>query len=207
MKRNTTTSIGAWLVASALVAGWAPRASAQDWFGIATWQFSYPVEETRTFIDDVSYLGAGIDLRKTLTGGTTASVMMAWNVFHDRTAGVIDLEFGAVSGSQDRYINSFPIMMGLHQYFGNERGTRLHFGVNAGGYLFIQSFRIGVTEFEEDAWEWGIAPEVGVTIEMRTALWFEVNARYHWSPTPQGLLGNDIELTYGQLNVGFMWEQ
>jgi hypothetical protein len=34
-----------------------------------------------------------------------------------------------------------------------------------------------------------------------------VNGRYHWSPTPQSMAGNDAELTYYQINVGFMWEQ
>jgi len=175
---------------------------------LATWQVSVPVDDTKLFTDEVSFRGAGMDFRKTLTGGTIASVSMAWNVFHERTElETLQLEFGAVSGSQDRYINSFPIMLGLHQYIGNRRKTRVHFGVNAGGYLLIQTFRIGITEIEEDAWEWGVAPEVGVTIPMTTGAWLEVNGRYHWSPTPKNLAGEDFSMTYYQLNVGFMWEQ
>lgn len=182
-------------------------AHAQDWFGMATYQISKGVGDTEEFIDDVSFIGAGLDMRKTLFGGTTAGVGMAWNVFHDRTEGVIDLENGAVSGSQDRYINAFPIMIGLHQYIGNWRRSRIHFGINGGGFLLVQTFRIGITEFEEDSWEWGVAPEAGVVVPIRTGAWFAVNARYQWSPTPQTLMGNEIELTYYQINIGFMWEQ
>ena len=194
------------VVAGVLAAG-AIDARAQDWFGMATYQISKGLGDTEEFIDDVSFLGAGLDLRKTLFGGTTAGVGMAWNVFHDRTEGVIELDNGAVSGSQDRYINAFPVMFGLHQYIGNWRRSRVHFGVNAGGFLLIQTFRIGVTEFEEDSWEWGVAPEAGVVVPIRTGAWFAINARYQWSPTTQTLLGNEIELTYYQINIGIMWEQ
>lgn len=194
------------VVAVVLVVG-TVDARAQDWFGMATYQISKGVGDTEEFIDDVSFLGAGLDLRKTLFGGTTAGVGMAWNVFHDRTEGVIELDNGAVSGSQDRYINAFPVMFGLHQYIGNWRKSRVHFGINAGGFLLIQTFRIGVTEFEEDTWEWGVAPEAGVVVPIRTGAWFAINARYQWSPTTQTLLGNEIELTYYQINIGFMWEQ
>ena len=194
------------VVALVLTTG-AFSAHAQDWFAMATYQISKGVGDTGEFIDDVSFIGAGLDMRKTLFGGTTAGVGMAWNVFHDRTEGVIDLEHGAVSGSQDRYINAFPIMVGLHQYIGNWRKSRIHFGINGGGFLLVQTFRIGITEFEEDSWEWGVAPEAGVVVPIRTGAWFAINARYQWSPTPQTLLGHEYELTYYQINIGFMWEQ
>jgi len=190
-----------------LCALFAPRASAQDWFGMATWQVSFPTEETKKFTDEVSFRGAGLDFRRTLRGGTSASVMMAWNVFHERTEGTIDLGFGAVSGSQDRYINSFPIMIGVLQYFGDKRSTRPYVAVNGGGFVLIQTFRIGVTEIEVDDWEWGIAPEVGVIIPIRTGAWFVVNGRYQWSPTSEDLSENEVDLTYYQINIGFMWEQ
>jgi len=195
------------VVVAVVVAVGTVDARAQDWFGMATYQISKGLGDTEEFIDDVSFLGAGLDLRKTLFGGTTAGVGMAWNVFHDRTEGVIELDNGAVSGSQDRYINAFPVMFGLHQYIGNWRKSRVHVGINGGGFLLIQTFRIGVTEFEEDTWEWGVAPEAGVVVPIRTGAWFAINARYQWSPTTQTLLGNEIELTYYQINIGFMWEQ
>ena len=199
--------IGVCGVAAALCATLTTRASAQDWFGMATWQVSYPTGDVRNFIDDISYRGAGLDFRKRLTGGTTASVLMAWNVFHDRTSGTIEIEDGALSGSQDRYLNVFPIMMGLHQYFGRPRSARMHVGLNAGGYLLVQTFRIGITEIEKDSWEWGVAPEVGVALPLTTGAWFEVNGRYQWSMSPDDIAGRPYDMEYFQLNVGFMWEQ
>ncbi|HXV12927.1 MAG TPA: hypothetical protein VEC56_01850 [Candidatus Krumholzibacteria bacterium] len=207
MRHRSAKILTASAVVAALVGALVPAARAQDWFGVATWQVSFPIDDTQLFTDEVSFRGAGIDFRKTLTGGTVASITMAWNVFHERTGGVYELEAGAISGTQDRYINSFPIMVGVHQYFGNRRSTRAYVGLNAGGYLLIQTFRLGITEIEEDSWEWGASPEAGVVIPIQTGAWFVVNAHYHWSPTPESLAGNEVSLTYYQLNVGFMWEQ
>ncbi len=205
MKPTPRFALGAVVVA--LCAVHAPRAHAQDWFSMATWQISFPTGDTQKFTDDVSVLGAGLDFRRVITGGTVGSVGMAWNVFHQRTSSTILVESGAVSGSQDRYINSFPVMIGLHQYFGRPRKTRMHVGLNGGGFVLIQTFRIGISEFEQDEWEWGLAPEVGVTIPFTTGAWFEVQGRYQWSPTPEDMRNNEVDLTYFQLNVGFVWEQ
>jgi hypothetical protein len=195
------------LWAASLCALFAPPASAQDWFGMATWQVSFPTQDTKTFTDEVSFRGAGLDFRRTLSGGTSAAVMMAWNVFHQRTDGTIDLGYGAISGSQDRYINSFPVMIGVLQYFGGKRSTRPYVALNGGGFVLIQTFRIGVAEIEQDDWEWGVAPEVGVIIPIHTGAWFVVNGRYQWSPTSESLTEKEVDLTYYQINIGFMWEQ
>jgi hypothetical protein len=207
LNKPAPTFFAASVIAAALCACVASPARAQDWVGMMTWQMSLPIGETQEFVDEVSFRGMGLDFRKRLRGGTFASVEMAWNVFHQRSDELFEFDSGAVSGSQDHYINAFPIMIGVHQYFGKPRSTRMHVGLNVGGYLFVQTLRIGVTEFEEDTWEWGVAPEAGVAIPIQTGLWFEINARYHWSPTPETLLGRDTELTYYQFNLGFMWEQ
>lgn len=206
--RNPTAKSLAAGVLTALCALAAPIvAHAQDWVGMATWQASFPTEDTQRFVDEASFRGVGLDFRKNLRGGTYASVMMAWNVFHHRSDKTYEFDTGAISGSQDHYINSFPIMLGVHQYFGKPRNTRLHVGLNAGGFILIQTVRIGVAEFEEDTWEWGLAPEAGVAIPIHVGAWMVVNTRYQWSPTSENLLGGDLALTYFQVNVGFMWEQ
>lgn len=202
-----TKTIASLVWAASLCALLAPRAAAQDWFGMATWQVSFPTADTKEFTDEVSFRGVGLDFRRTLRGGTSAAVMMAWNVFHERTNGTLDFGYGAVSGSQDRYINSFPVMIGLLQYVGDKRGTRGYVALNGGGYVLIKTFRMGVTEFEEDEWEWGVAPEVGVVVPFTTGAWLVVNGRYQWSPTSETVANTEADLTYYQINIGFMWEQ
>jgi len=180
---------------------------AQDWYGIATWQISFPAGDTKDFVDEVSYRGFGMEFRKALNPGSTVGILGGWNVFHQRTSELIEFENGAASGSQDRYINSFPIMLGFHRYFGERGGTRPYVGLNGGGFVLIQTLRLGTAEIEEDSWEWGLTPEAGVVVPMQYGAAFIANARYQWSPTPQTLAGTDADLTYWAIHLGFVWEQ
>lgn len=184
----------------------AQASAAQDWYGVATWNISFPVEDTKTFVDETSFRGFNLEFRKAFNGATTVGIMTGWDVFHQRTDELIEFEGGAVSGSQDRYINSFPIMLGAHRYFGERGSTRPYVGLNAGGWVVIRTLRIGISEFEEDSWDWGVIPEVGVVVPMSYGSSFIVNGRYQWSFTTQDLRGNDEDLTYWSLHVGFAWE-
>jgi hypothetical protein len=195
------------LVAGGLLLAAASEARAQDWYGLATWQVSIPDGDTKEFVDEVSYRGFGLEFRKALNPAMTFGILGGWHVFHERTNETIEVENVAIGGSQDRYINSFPIMLGVHRYFGAEEGTRPYIGLNAGGFVFIQTIRVGVVELEEDTWEWGLTPEAGVVVPISYGSAFIVNGRYHWSPTPEGLAGGDRDLTYWGIHVGFAWEQ
>jgi hypothetical protein len=81
---------------------------AQDWFGMATWNVSIPTEDTKKFVDETSFLGFGLEFRKEFKPSTTVGILGSWEVFHQRTSGSIDIGSGTITGSQDRYINSFP---------------------------------------------------------------------------------------------------
>jgi hypothetical protein len=98
-------------------------------------------------------------------------------------------------------------MLGLHRYFGNEGGTRPYIGINAGGFIVIQTLRIGVAEIEQDTWEWGAMPEAGFIFPLQSGAALIANARYSWALTGEDLNGGDRELTYWGFRVGFVWEQ
>lgn len=194
------------LAALFLVCAHAPS-HAQNWFGIASWNISIPEGNTKDFVDETSFRGFGLEFRKQFRPATTVGIMGSWEVFHERTDEAIDFGFGSVSGSQDRYINSFPIMLGLHRYFGNEGGLRPYIGINGGGFVLIRTVRIGLAEVEEDTWEWGIMPEVGFVKPLQRGAGLIVNARYSMALTGEDLAGNDEQLTYWGVRIGFVWEQ
>jgi hypothetical protein len=186
---------------------WAGNARAQDWYGAASWQISFPTGDTKDFVDATSFRGVGLDFRKVVAKSTTAGFMAGWNVLYQRVDGTSTLNDITLTGTQDRTINSFPIMLNLHRYFGEPRGMRPYIGLNAGAFVLIQSFEVGVYATEDDSWDWGIAPEVGVIIPTQSGGGIMINARYNWSFTSQNLSGEDQDLTYWGLNVGFVWEQ
>ena len=185
--------------------------SAQRWFGAATWNISIPDGDTKKFIDETSYRGFGMDFRKLINDKTTIGLTTSWEVLHQRTSESIEVESDnagiTITGSQDRYINSFPIMLGLHRYLGVEGGTRPYFGINAGGFWLIQTLRVGLAEWEDDTWEWGVMPEAGLIIPLQSGAALIANARYTLGLTGENLRGDDSTLSYWGIRVGFAWEQ
>jgi hypothetical protein len=182
-------------------------AHAQNWYGMATWNISFPAEDTKKFVDETSFRGFGLDFRKEFKPMTTVGIMGSWEVFHERRNDTTSVGQVTFTGSQDRYINSFPIMLGLHKYFGAAGGTHPYIGLDAGGFVLIQTLRIGLAEFEDTTWEWGIMPEVGFIMPIDRGSSFVVNARYSMALTGEDLEGNDSQLTYWGVRVGFCWEQ
>jgi hypothetical protein len=174
---------------------------------MATWNISIPVEDTEKFVGETSYAGFGMDFRKQVKESTTFGIMASWEVFHERTSESVVLDNVTITGSQDRYINSFPIMLGLHRYFGSEGGRRPYIGINGGGFVVIQTLRVGVLEVEEDSWEWGVMPEAGFIFPLQSGAALVANARYSWALTGENLLGEESLLTYWGVRIGFVWEQ
>jgi len=194
-------------LAALVVLGAHTRAHAQDWFGMATWNVSFPTEDTKKFVNETSFAGFGLEFRKEFKPRTTVGIMGSWEVFHERRDGSIELKAGTISGTQDHYINSFPIMLGLHKYFGATGATQPYIGVNAGGFVLIQTLRVGLSEIEDDTWEWGGAPEVGIIMPLDRGSAFVINGRYNIAFTGQDLAGNDATLSYFSIHAGFCWEQ
>ncbi|MDH4036745.1 MAG: hypothetical protein OEX18_05205 [Candidatus Krumholzibacteria bacterium] len=194
-------------LACLLMLGSVSGARAQEWYGAATWQISIPSGDTKDFVNSTSFGGFGLDFRKVVKPKTTAGFMAGWNIFHERRTGTDAFGDVTVTGTQDRYINAFPLMVNVHRYFGERRGTQLYMGLNAGGFIVLQKFALGVWAVKDDTWDWGLAPEVGVIFPMQSGAGFMINARYNWSPTAQDLTGNDVDLTYWGINIGFVWEQ
>jgi hypothetical protein len=182
-------------------------ARAQDWFGMATWNVSVPMLDTKKFVDETSFAGFGLEFRKEFKPRTTVGILGSWEVFHERRSGTIELESAAITGVQDRYINSFPIMLSLHRYFGTTGATQPYIGVAGGGFILIQTLRVGLAEVEDNTWVWGAAPEAGFIIPLDRGSAFVINGRYNIAFTGEDLAGNDAQLSYWSFHAGFCWEQ
>ena len=121
-----------------------------------------------------------------LPQNTSVGLTLGWNVLDERrteTAQLGTQNPGAITGTQDRYLNAFPIMANVHYYFGERGGVRPYVGLNAGGIVMNQRFEIGIVALQNDGWEWGIAPEAGIIIPMDREWAIMVNAKYNYAFT------------------------
>lgn len=186
-------------------------AYAQDWYTAVTYQMSEPKGDTEQFVDNPSYLGMGLDFRKTVRDNVTLGFSFGWNVFHERTSEPIEVNTGSISGTvtgvQDRTVNAFPMMVNASYYFGQKGGIRPYVGLNLGGFVFIDTFAIGIFEFEETSGAWGMAPEAGVIIPVDYNLALLVSAKYNYAFSDVNVVGRDIQHSYLSLNIGVAFQQ
>ena len=196
------------LLICCLVLSFSNQGFAQDFFGSVTYQISMPTGDTKEFANETSYRGFGLDYRKHVDKNTTVGFATGLNVFHERTNKTLELKTdnpGAMTGLQDRTINAFPIMLNIHQYFDTQGGIRPYIGLNAGGYIMHQRFDIGIYSSEENEWQWGMAPEIGVIIPLQGYNALIITGKYNYAFTGKSPTGGDINHEYWIIGIGYAW--
>ena len=179
----------------------------EQWYGAFTYSVSIPTGDTKSFVEEISWRGIGLDYRYMIDRTYSVGLNFGWNVFYERAENkTTQTENGAVTGTSDRTINAFPIMANIHYYFGERKSIRPYVGLNAGGYVMLQRFEIGVFAWERDSWEWGIAPEAGVVIPVERDFGIILNGKYNYALTGEDVFETTINHTYWQINAGFVWE-
>ena len=198
------------LLAGLWCLGFPGLGSAQQWYGALTYEISWPTGDTNDIISETSFRGIGLDFRKSVAPSTTAGLFFGWNVFYERTDGTTQLDTnppGALTGRQDRTLNAFPIMATAHRYFTQKGRALPYVGLNAGGYIMLQRLAIGLTSIQNDRWDWGIAPEAGLVMQLQRGAVFVINGKYNYAFTGESVGGADINHQWWGLNMGFAWRQ
>jgi hypothetical protein len=171
------------------------------------YDISLPDQGTKDFIDETSWLGFGFDGRWFVNADVpvTLGIALGWHVFDKETSETIVFDNGALSGHQHRYLNSFPIMLTGHYYFGDKERLWAFVGAGVGTYCIIQRFEVGVFAFEETNWHFGVYPEVGLQIPLQEVDLF-VSARYNYAfEAGESLSGQAKDYNYWGINLGFAY--
>ncbi len=150
------------------------------------YQIAYPSGETSDYIDKISFRGAGLEWRKYIQDNISAGISLNWNVFNQVATETQEIEEGHVTGTQNRTINSFPLLATAHYYMGKKRELRPYFGLGLGAYLIKQRLGIGIYTFEESNWHFGVAPEVGVNFPVGYDATLMVAVKYNYAFEAQG---------------------
>jgi len=171
------------------------------------YDMSIPEGDTKNFVSDSSWLGFGFDGRWFVSPDVPATlgISLGWHVFDEETSEMMVFSEGALTGKQHRYINSFPLMVTGHYYFGDKDRMWIFAGLGVGTYAVIQRFEIGVFAFEETTWHFGMYPELGVQIPLQEADLF-VSGRYNFAfKAGDSLDGQGKEWPYWGINVGLAY--
>jgi len=181
----------------------------QQWYGAFTYSVSIPSGDTQDFIDEIGWRGIGLDYRYLVNKNVTVGLYFGWNVLHKRSEELTQLETdppGAVYGVQEKTINAFPIMASAHYYFGERKKIRPYVGLNAGGFYMLQRYEIGIFLYDNDQWQWGIAPEAGFVVPVERDFGLILNGKYNMAFSGENAVGADVNNAYWSVNLGVVWE-
>jgi len=157
--------------------------SGQDNMYSITWDIGMPVRDTHEFVHDLSWRGAGLEYRKFVMPEVSAGFSWHWNTFFETTGRTFRIENGHVSGTQDRRIQSSPLLTSLYYHFEtmDDPNIRAYAGLGLDAYWISKRLDVGLLVFEEENWHFGMAPEVGVTVPVSWDSHLLAAVRYNYA--------------------------
>lgn len=190
----------------AVMTGIAPAQVSNSLFGIS-WNVGLPMGNTKDFVDKTSYSGVSFEGRTWLNREIAVGGMFGWGVFDLVTRDPIQIDKpnfgGTISGTQERWINTLPIMASGYYHFG--KGDIVPYvGANVGTYYIVSTFGIGTVAWESRNWHFGVAPEAGIMIALSRTTFLLASARYNYAFDSGNNIagGDDNAQSWVNLNLG-----
>ena len=180
-----------------------PAAAQDDWWLGLEYQVSIPLNETADFTGKTSFRGVGVEIRKITSEHVSIGGYFGWQVFNDDGVSQTTIEQLTVTGGTFRYINVFPLMVNAHYYLGNPGGLRLFGGLNGGAYVVERRVEVNLYAINDNQWQFGFAPELGIAKRMGWSTTGFINAKYNYGFEAGG---NDA-ISYLSFGVGLAWLQ
>jgi hypothetical protein len=186
-------------------------AGAQELLSGVSWSLAFPSGRASDFLEgETSFGGLGVDVRWFVTEHTTAGLYLGWNSWSVLTEETVLLTNGALSGTQVRHINMFPVMATVHEYFADRTAeTRPYIGLQAGLTAINQRFDIGLVSIENYNWHFAVAPEAGILFNLDRNLFLRASGTYTYAFDSGETLAGADENTYSfwGVNIGLIWHQ
>jgi hypothetical protein len=171
MLKNNSTTLLLGLVIMLAVSMTGTALAARNTIGVS-WSLSVPTGDTRDFVKNVSWRGINLEYKGFFREDASWGFNAGYNVFaQDQDKTFVGENF-AVTGNHHTYINTVPLYLSGHRYFGNRRDGRFFVGMNAGTAWLEQRRTLGLYEVKESNWHLGLAPEVGYNFPWNSFLGF-----------------------------------
>ncbi len=177
---------------------------AQDNFFGITYNTALSTGETADFIDNYSWGALGLEWKKMKTDNLSFGLNLSWQIFSQKVEhGAVKIEESnvTIAGTQLRYLNYFPMTVTSSYHFNPEGKVIPFVGLGAGAYRVLQRFDISGFVYDQDTWNFGFYPEVGLMIPTGGSADFFVNSKYHYLFPSNG----GPTHTYLNINVGFSY--
>lgn len=172
-----------------------------------SYNFGVPLADSKEYVPTVSYIGAEVNYKYFLKKNISLSFSAGWNVFYKETKDLLSLPNADVSGLQNRYINTVPLLAGVQYYFGKDNNMRPYAGVNIGALYLTRRLQIGVYDLTENSWHFMVQPEIGLLLEIDrySDVMFGITYNYG-TPSKSDITGKDVTESWIGIKIGYGWK-
>lgn len=152
------------------------------------------------FISKYSWRGFGMEYKTDVLDNVSMGFGAEWNVFYEAMDyATYERENIAVSGKQYRYANMFPMTARFHYYKDNAAGMRFFAGAGIGTTYMIRDLDMNIYRWNEENWQFLIAPEVGIAYDVSPSNTLHLSLKYNLNFKTNSLDGQ----SFLAINVGF----
>ena len=170
----------------------------QEMMPYITYTMGIPSNDFGDWIEETSYYGFEIGSRSFTNDNFSWGFATGWNSFSEKVSGTTQVGSSTISGTSIRKMQTFPLLVSAHYYFGRRNRTRPYVGLNTGVYFISQSASLGVYADGDTNAHFGLTPELGVIIPMGD-MGLMLNAKYAYAF--EG--GGNMAFSWIAVNIGF----
>ncbi len=197
-------------LAALLFIGLIVSGNAQTSYWSLNWDISKGIGDTGDYIENVNFRGLSFDGRFFVNEAVTVGGFMAWYTLYDKMTDQPPIEFdngdgtaGAISGTQSRYLNVFPVLVNTHYYFDTGSNTKVYAGIGLGGVYTEQKTELGLMSIYSDSFAFGAQPEIGVFVPFKySGTGLNLAVRYLYGSSAGDL--DSLSMFSFAIGLGFM---
>ena len=170
---------------------------------IFSYNMAQPLGELKEVTPDFSWRGWTFGYRNFIRDQVSLGISFSWQGFSMMEQGSFTEGPVTATGTQVRYINSFPIMATGHFYTGGLGGFRLYGGLGVGTFYVQRRYDFGLARFYDNSWHFGLVPEAGIMLPLGASPWMLLgNVTYNYAFQTK----DTSSLSYVGFNIGFAFE-
>ena len=173
-----------------------------------SYNLGLPLGDSKDYVSTLSYIGTEINLKRFVKPNVSLSISFSWNVFYNERSDMISLPNADVSGKQNRYINTVPMLAGAQYYFGrNTNGIRPYVGANIGALYLGRRLQIGVYDITENTWHFMLQPEAGLIFNLNDYSDAVIGLSYNYgTSSTSSITGKSVSESWIGLKFGYGWK-
>lgn len=170
------------------------------------YNFAVPLPDSKDYVSSVSYYGFDLNFKRFVKRDISVSLSLGWNVFYKETSEIISLPNADISGKQNRFINTFPMLVGAQYYFG-KKDIRPYFGANLGALYSTRRMQIGVYDITDNKWRFMLQPELGVLFSVDNHSDVGLGVSYNYGfPATSSITGKDVSESWIGIKLSYGWK-